>query len=396
MKCFLTSLAAFAVLTAATVTQAEITIQKSSFGKTNAGKKVDLYTLKNDAGLTVSLSTRGATITQIHAPDRNGKFADVVLGFDDVAGYEGDTNQYFGNTTGRVCNRIAKGRFTLDGKTYELAVNNDPNHLHGGTERSLDKVIWKAREIRDDKQGTGIRFSYTSPDGEEGYPGTLKVSIRYTLSEDNKLRMNYWARTDQATPVNLTNHAYFNLSGAGSPTVLNHQLKLEADAYTPTDDTLIPTGEIAPVDDTPLDFRKMKKIGTHIKKLTDTAALGYDHNFVLRNQTGKVKLAAILRDQATGRVLRVSTSEPGIQFYSGNFLEGQTGKGGLEYAHRSAVCLEAQHYPDSVNQEKFPSTILKPDESYQQTTIYAFGVIKPQNPGEKKKSETQKSEQQKP
>jgi len=389
MKCFLASLTALAVLTVAAAAQAEITVNKSSFGKTKSGKEVELYTLKNDAGLTVCLRTRGATITQIHAPDRNGKFADIVLGFDDVTGYEGDTNQYFGNTTGRVCNRIAKGKFTLDGKTYELAINNEPNHLHGGSERSLDKVVWNAREVRDEKRGTGIQFNYTSPDGEEGYPGTLKVSIRYTLSEDNKLRMYYRAKTDQATPVNLTNHAYFNLAGAGSPTVLNHQLKLEADSYTPTDDTLIPTGAIAAVEDTPLDFRKMKKIGARIEKLTDTAALGYDHNFVLRNQTGKVKPAAILRDPASGRVLRVSTSEPGIQFYSGNFLNGQAGKGGKEYAHRSAVCLEAQHYPDSVNHEKFPSTILKPDDTYQQTTIYAFAVAKPQKPGDKKKSEAQ-------
>jgi len=380
MNSFLTSLTALLVLTASAVARSEITISRSSFGKTKSGKEVELYTLKNDAGLTVCLSTRGATITQIHAPDRNGKFADIVLGFDDVAGYEGDTNQYFGNTTGRVCNRIAKGKFSLAGKTYELAINNEPNHLHGGSERSLDKVVWKAQEVRSEKLGTGIRFTYTSPDGEEGYPGTLKVAIRYTLSEDNKLRMSYWAKTDQATPVNLTNHAYFNLSGAGSPTVLNHQLKLEADSYTPTDDTLIPTGEIAPVEGTALDFRKMKKIGTHIEKLTDTAALGYDHNFVLRNQTGKVKLAAILRDQASGRVLRVSTSEPGIQFYSGNFLNGQKGKGDKEYAHRSAICLEAQHFPDSVNHENFPSTILKPDENYQQTTIYAFAVSKPKKP----------------
>jgi aldose 1-epimerase len=384
MKRFFTSLTALAILAVSTISQADVSIEKSSFGKTKDGKEVDLYTLKNEAGMTVCLSTRGATITQIHVPDKNGKFADVTLGFDDVAGYEGEGNQYFGNTTGRVCNRIALGKFTLDGKDYELAVNNEPNHLHGGKERSLDKVVWKAKEVRTEKQGTGIAFSYKSPDGEEGYPGTLQVSIRYTLTEDNKIRMNYWAKTDKATPVNLTNHAYFNLGGAGSKTVLNHQLKLEADKYTPTDDTLIPTGKIEPVEGTVLDFTKMKKIGARIKKLDDTAALGYDHNFVLNNQTGKVKLAAILRDLESGRVLRVSTDQPGIQLYSGNFLEGQKGKGGKEYAHRSAVCLEAQHYPNSVNIEGFPSTILKPGDTYKQITIYSFGVIKPKADGEKK------------
>jgi aldose 1-epimerase len=384
MKHFFTSLTALAVLAVSTVSPADVSIEQSSFGKTKSGKQVDLYTLKNEAGMTVCLSTRGATITQIHVPDKDGKLADVTLGFDDVAGYEGEDNQYFGNTTGRVCNRIALGKFSLDGKDYELAVNNDPNHLHGGKERSLDKVVWKAKEIRSEKTGTGIAFSYTSPDGEEGYPGTLKVSIRYTLTEDNKLRMNYWAKTDKATPVNLTNHAYFNLGGAGSETVLNHQLKLEADKYTPTDDTLIPTGKIEAVEGTVLDFRKMKKIGARIKKLDDTAALGYDHNFVLNNQTGKVKLAAILCDTESGRVLRVSTDQPGIQFYSGNFLKGQKGKGGKEYAHRSALCLEAQHYPNSVNIEGFPTTILKPEDTYKQITIYSFGVIKPKADGDKK------------
>ncbi|MBC8290283.1 MAG: galactose mutarotase [Planctomycetes bacterium] len=392
MKRHFTSLTTLAILAVSTISQADVSIEKSSFGKTKSGKEVDLYTLKNEAGMTVCLSTRGATITQIHVPDKDGKFADVTLGFDDVAGYEGEGNQYFGNTTGRVCNRIALGKFTLDGKEYELAVNNEPNHLHGGKERSLDKVVWKAKEVRTEKQGTGIAFSYKSPDGEEGYPGTLRVNIRYTLTEDNKIRMNYSAKTDKATPVNLTNHASFNLGGAGSETVLNHQLQLFADKYTPTDETLIPTGKIEPVEGTVLDFTKMKKIGARIKKLDDTAAIGYDHNFVLNNQTGKVKLAAILRDTESGRVLRVSTDQPGIQFYSGNFLEGQKGKGGKEYAHRSALCLEAQHYPNSINIEGFPTTILKPDETYKQITVYSFGVIKPKAAGEKKAAEKKPAE----
>jgi aldose 1-epimerase len=384
MKRFFTSLTALAILAVSTISQADISIEKSSFGKTKDGKEVDQYTLKNEAGMTVVLSTRGATITQIHVPDKNGKFADVTLGFDDVAGYEGEDNQYFGNTTGRVCNRIALGKFTLDGKEFELAVNDKPNHLHGGAERSLDKVVWKAKEFRSEKQGAGVVFSYTSPDGEEGYPGNLSMTVQFTLTEDNAIRMAYSAKTDKATPVNLTNHAYFNLGGAGSETVLNHQLKLEADKYTPTDDTLIPTGKIEPVEGTVLDFRKMKKIGARIKKLDDTAAIGYDHNYVLNNQTGKVKLAAILRDVESGRVLRVSTDQPGIQFYSGNFLKGQKGKGGKEYAHRSAICLEAQHYPNSVNIEGFPTTILTPGDTYKQITLYSFDVIKPKADSNKK------------
>lgn len=395
MKHFFTSLAALALLAVSTVAQADISIEKSSFGKTKDGTEVDQYTLKNEVGMTVVLSTRGATITQIHVPDKDGKFADVTLGWDDVAGYESEDNQYFGNTTGRVCNRIAKGKFTLDGKEYTLAINNEPNHLHGGVEKSLDKVVWKARVVKDDR-GSGVVFSYTSPDGEEGYPGNLRITVKFTLTESNVIRMVYSAKTDKATPVNLTNHAYFNLGGAGSKTILNHQLQLFADKYTPTDDTLIPTGKIEPVEGTVLDFTKMKKIGARIKELDDTAALGYDHNFVLANQTGKVKLAAILRDPESGRVLRVSTDQPGIQFYSGNFLKGQKGKGGKEYAHRSGLCLEAQHYPNSVNIAGFPSTILKPGETYKQITIYGFDVMKPKADGEKKpagKNSEKKSDQ---
>lgn len=343
------------------------------FGKTADGEAVDEYVLTNSHGLTVSIITRGATIRQIIAADRDGKMADIVNGFDDVAGYEGDGNQYFGCTTGRVCNRIAKGKFTLDGKEYTLAINNEPNHLHGGVKRSLDKVVWKG-ETLELKKGVGASFSYASPDGEEGYPGNLKVTVRYVVTDDNKLSIQYSAKTDAATPVNLTNHAYFNLAGAGSPTVLDHELQLEADSYTPTDDTLIPTGKIARVAGTVLDFRKSTRIGDRIEELTDTAALGYDHNYVLRNDTGKNALAATLKDPSSGRVLRIYTQEPGIQFYSGNFLKGQNGKGGKEYAHRAALCLEDQHYPDSVNQSAFPSTILKPGDTYRKTTVYAFSA----------------------
>lgn len=343
------------------------------FGKTSDGKAVDEYVLTNTHGMTVSIISRGATIRRIVTADRSGKMADVVNGFDDVAGYEGDGNQYFGCTTGRVCNRIAGGKFTLDGKEYTLATNNDPNHLHGGAERSLDKVVWKGKLI-EPQGGVGAAFSYTSPDGEEGYPGNLKITVRYTLTDENKLSIHYLATTDAATPVNLTNHAYFNLSGAGSATVLDHELKLEADSYTPTDDTLIPTGEIAGVKGTVLDFRKSTRLGDRIERLTDTAALGYDHNFVLRNNTGRNALAATLRDPSSGRTLKIYTQEPGIQLYSGNFLKGQTGKGGKTYAHRSAMCLEDQHYPDSVNQPEFPSTILRPGETYKKSTVYEFSA----------------------
>ena len=367
----------FATLAAVVVaTSSASAVEVSMFGKTKSGEEVHEYVLKNDCGMTVSLISRGATIRQIIVPDRDGKAADVVNGFDDVAGYEGEGNQYFGNATGRVCNRIAKGKFTLDGKEYSLAINNDPNHLHGGVERSLDKVVWKAKPL-ETKAGEGVAFRYVSPDGEEGYPGKLTIGIRYVLLKDkNELRMTYQAETDKATPVNLTNHSYFNLGGEGSATVIDHELKLEADKYTPTDDTLIPTGKIDDVAGTPLDFRKSTRIGDRIEKLTDTAALGYDHNFVLNNQSGKLALAATLKDPKSGRVLEVHTTEPGIQFYSGNFLMGQKGKGGKTYAHRSACCLEDQHYPDSVNHPNFPSTILQPGKVYEKTAVYSFGIDK--------------------
>ncbi|MGB4708513.1 MAG: aldose epimerase family protein [Fuerstiella sp.] len=354
--------------------------QVDDFGSTQDGTAVEIYTLKSSTGLTAKIMTRGATLVQLHVPDKDGKSEDVILGWDDVAGYESEDNQYFGCSTGRVCNRIALGKFSLEGKEYSLATNNEPNHLHGGAERSLDKVVWKAKGYSNDK-GQGVRFTYVSPDGEEGYPGELKITVTYFVPADaNRLTISYKATTDKATPVNLTNHAYFNLSGAGSDTVLDHMLQLNADTYTPTDETLIPTGTIDSVEGTPLDFRKIKKIGARIEKLTNTGALGYDHNFVLNpkpNDDSPFNLAAVLRDPASGRTLRISTDQPGIQFYSGNFLKGQKGKSGKTYAHRSAVCLETQHFPDSVNHENFPSTILKPGEEFKSSTQLSFGIIKP-------------------
>ncbi|MEZ6126287.1 MAG: aldose epimerase family protein [Planctomycetaceae bacterium] len=349
----------------------------AEFGKTKDGEAVQMYTLKSDAGLITKVMTRGATLVELHVPDRDGKIADVVLGWDDVAGYESEDNQYFGCTTGRVCNRIAKGKFSLDGKDYSLAINNEPNHLHGGLSRSLDKVVWKAKGYSNDK-GQGVRFSYVSPDMEEGYPGTLNITVSYFVPKDkNTLTLTYKATTDRATPVNLTNHAYFNLAGAGSETVLDHVLTLNADHYTPTDDTLIPTGKIDPVEGTALDFRKPTKIGARVDELTNTGALGYDHNFVLNPKTDAAKpynFAASLRHNKSGRTLRIMTQEPGIQFYCGNFLKGQVAKCGKTYAHRSAICLETQHYPDSVNHDNFPSIILKPGDEYQTSTILQFGV----------------------
>ena len=343
------------------------------FGKSADGKQVHLHTLKNNKGMTLKVSTLGATLVELHVPDRAGKSANVINGWDDASGYLSEDNQYFGCTTGRVCNRIAKGKFSLNGEDYELAINNEPNHLHGGVERPLSRVVWKAEEFKPKSGLAGLRFRYTSPDGEEGYPGKLTITVNYVIMEENILRISYFARTDKATPVNLTNHAYFNLSGHGSPTVLNHMIRLNADNYTPTDDTLIPTGKIEPVEGTPLDFRKLTKIGARIEKLTDTAALGYDHTFVLnRKGDEKMQLAAVLRDPKSGRQLQIRTTEPGIQFYSGNFLKGQVAKDGKTYAHRSALCLETQHFPDSVNHKDFPSTILEPGKQFTSTTAYSF------------------------
>jgi aldose 1-epimerase len=344
------------------------------FGKTQDGTAVELYALS--AGKqTVKLITYGATITQWHAPDRDGKLADVVLGFDDIAGYESDANQSFGCTTGRVCNRIAKGQFTLDGQTYQLALNNGPNHLHGGVKRNLAKVVWKAEKTKTGR-GPGLKFTYTSPDGEEGYPGTVNFAVVYTLTEQDGLHIEWTAVTDKATPVNLTNHSYFNLAGAGAESVLDHELWLHAKKYTAVDATLIPTGDIRPVAGSPLDFSEWHRIGERIAELEETPTQGYDHNFVLAAADfgGGVRPAAMLRNPQSGRILRVHTTQPGVQFYTGNFLHGQTGKGGKTYARRSACCLETQHFPDSVNHPGFPTIILRPGETYRHACVYKLSA----------------------
>jgi len=346
------------------------------FGKTSDGTAVESFTLKNKNGVTVKLMTLGATITEINVPDKNGKFANVVFGFDDVAGYQSDRNQYFGCTVGRVCNRIARGKFTLDGKEYKLAINNEPNHLHGGVKRSLDKVVWKGEQYKGPAVGqAGVYFSYRSPDGEEGYPGAVEFAISYTLTPENELRIEFDAmKIDKATPINLTNHSYFNLAGAGADTVLDHELTISANEYVPVNKTLIPTGKLEAVKDTIMDFTKATRIGERIEKLYDTSAKGYDHCYVLTDRKAAATLAAKLRDPKSGRTLTVLTTQPGVQIYTGNFLKGQKGKDGKEYKQRSGICLETCHFPDAVNQPTFPSIILRPGEIYRHTCVYAFSA----------------------
>lgn len=340
---------------------------------------IQLYTLKNKAGMTVKVTNYGAIITSIEVPDKAGKLGDVVLGYDSVEGYINAVDKpYFGAVVGRYGNRIAKGKFELDGVTYTLPVNNGPNSLHGGI-IGFDKVVWKS-DYRQDKNE--IELTYHAKDKEEGYPGNLNVSVTYQLKDDNELLITYKATTDKATPVNITQHSYFNLKGEGSGDILGHELMLNADKYTPVDETLIPTGELPAVKGTPFDFTKAKAIGKDIGEKNEqlTFGGGYDHNWVL-NRTeadkGKMILAAKVVEPTTGRVLEVRTTEPGVQFYCGNFLDGRlTGKSGKPYVHRGGFCLETQHYPDSPNQKNFPSTILKPGEEYHTQTSFRFGVEK--------------------
>jgi len=315
--------------------------------------------------------TYGAIVTEIDVPDRNGKLADVVLGFDDLQGYLG-SHPYFGAATGRVANRIAKGEFSLDGKEYKLAVNNPPNTLHGGL-KAFDKVVWKVEDVTG-AGGPSVRMFYLSRDGEEGFPGNLSVSVTYTVLPVSELKIDYTATTDKATPVNLTNHSYFNLAGPASGPILGHEVMLTADRYTPVDETMIPTGEIKPVQGTPLDFTKPATIGSRIDQLQGEPK-GYDHNYVLGGDNQRPVLAARVREPRSGRVLEMLTTEPGVQLYTANFLDGTLkGKGGVVYKKHQAFCLEAQHFPDSVHHPSFPSIILRPGERYTQTTIYRFSA----------------------
>ena len=344
-------------------------ISKSAFGTLPDGTAVDLYTLTNADGLVCKIITYGAVITELHVPDRTGRMGDVVLGFDNLAQYLG-YNPCFGAVVGRVANRIARGKFTIDGRTYTLAINNPPNTLHGGI-KGFDKVVWTAEAV-DGPNGPSVVLNHVSPDGNEGFPGTLKVKLTYTLTNGNEVRMDYEATTDKTTAVNLTNHSYFNLSCKGD--VLGQVLQIKASKYTPTDDGLIPTGVIADVAGGPLDFTQPKPIGRDIKKVPGKTN-GYDHNFVIEGGGRGLGLAARAQDPATGRALEVSTDQPGVQLYTANGLDGTiVGKYGQAYPRHAGFCLETQHYPDSVNQPGFPSTLLRPGETFRSTTIYRFSV----------------------
>jgi aldose 1-epimerase len=350
-------------------------IYMQPFGKTPDGHEVFLYTLKNQSGMEVKITNYGGTITSIKVKDRHGKFEDVVLGFENLDGYVSKSNTaYFGALIGRYGNRIAHGRFVLDGHEYHIPTNDGPNSLHGGL-RGFDKRVWEAKDVST-ARAPELELHYLSRDGEEGFPGNLSVTVRYSLGGENDLRLDYSATTDKDTVLNLTNHSYFNLAGPGSGDILKHKLTLEADRFTPIDQTLIPTGAIQSVGGTPLDFRKPMPIGSRIDQ--DDPQLkfgkGYDHNFVLNHSGQGLDLAAKVEEPNSGRVLEVLTTQPGVQFYSGNFLNGSvTGIGG-RYNFRSAFCLETQHLPDSPNQPNFPSVVLRRGEKFHQTTIFRFST----------------------
>lgn len=348
-------------------------VKKEAFGTTPDGKAVDIYTLTNIHGIEVRAMTYGGAIVSVKTPDKKGNFADIVLGFDSLAGYLGK-NPFFGALVGRYGNRIGSAKFALNGKEYTLAKNDGPNTLHGGL-KGFDKVVWQGQSFQKSAE-VGLVLKYTSIDGEEGYPGTLHVTVTYTLNDKNEFSIDYQAKTDKDTPINLTNHTYFNLAGEGSGTILGEELTLSADHFTPVDATLIPTGKISSVKGTPLDFTKPNAIGTRINDHYEQLVFGggYDHNFVINRQAPGITLAARAVDPASGRVLEVDTTEPGVQFYTGNFLDGITGKQGHTYNKRDAFCLETQHYPDSPNKPNFPSTILKPGQTYHSTTVWKFAT----------------------
>jgi len=347
-------------------------ITKEPFGATKEGRPVDLYTLRNAKGMEARICNYGGIVVSLKTPDRDGNLGDVVLGYDKLDDYL-KASPYFGCLVGRYGNRIAKGKFTLDGKEYSLATNNYPNALHGGL-KGFDKVVWEAKPGQSDL-GPTLELRYLSKDGEEGYPGNLSVTAVYTLTEDNALRLDYTATTDKDTVVNLTQHSYFNLAGKGD--ILGHQVQLYADKFTPVDATLIPTGELRPVDATPFDFRAPAAIGARVNQEDEQLKFGkgYDHNWVINKPMGELGLMARVYDPATGRVLDVLSTEPGLQFYCGNFLDGSNaGKGGWVYQFRNGFCMEPQHYPDSPNKPNFPSVVLKPGQEYRNTIIYRFSA----------------------
>ncbi len=352
------------------------TVSRTTTNVMFQGTAVEMVTLKNANGMEVQAISYGGIITSLKAPDRTGTLGDVVLGFDQSNQYFAEpTPPFFGAIVGRYGNRIAKGQFVLDGKTYPLVKNNGPNHLHGGT-KGFDKVLW-AVTTKETPAGSSVTFSRTSPDGEEGYPGNLAARVTYTLTEKNELIVDYHATTDKPTIVNLTQHSYFNLAGEGSGDILGHQLTLNADRYTPVDDTLIPIGALAPVAGTPFDFRQPTAIGARIDGEHQQLKFGkgYDHNWVLNKKGSGPQLAARLTEPKSGRILEISTTEPGVQFYTGNFLDGTIkGKNGHVYGLRTGLCLETQHFPDSPNRKAFPSTELRPGKAYDSRTIFAFSA----------------------
>jgi aldose 1-epimerase len=348
-------------------------VKKENFGKAD-GKNVEIYTMTNRNGVEVKITTYGATVVSLKVPDRNGKFEDVVLGFDTLDDYLKGTS-FFGSLIGRYGNRLAGGRFKLNGVEYKLATNNGPNHLHGGN-KGFDKVVWNAKPIRTAK-GTALELRYLSRDGEEGYPGNLSVVVIYALNNQNELRINYSATTNKDTIINLTHHSYFNLAGEGNGDVLKHELTISGDHFTPVDSGLIPTGELRSVKGTPFDFAQPTAIGARIGQSDEQLKIGngYDHNWVVNGRSGTLRQAAKVFEPTTGRAMEVWTTEPGMQFYTGNFLDGsQIGKGGKPYQHRYGFCLETQHYPDSPNKPAFPTTVLRTSGRYRSTTVYKFST----------------------
>jgi aldose 1-epimerase len=347
-------------------------VQQQDFG-TRDGRPIILYTLTNAHGVEVRAMNYGGIIQSLRIPDRKGQLADIVLGHDKAEGYMPNP-PFLGAIVGRYANRIANGTFTLDGKTYTLPKNDGPNTLHGGITRTFDKVLWDGEPL---KGKNGVAFTYLSKDGEEGFPGNLKVTVTYTLTDSNELVIDYTATTDKATPINVSQHSYFNLKGEGNGDILDHEIMINADKFTPVDKNLIPTGELRPVKGTPFDFTSSTKIGARIEDTYEQMVLGhgYDHNFVINRKGAGMILAARVYEPTTGRVLEVTTTQPGVQFYTGNFLDGTvTGKEGHVYKHRYGFCLETQHFPDSPNHPDFPSTILKPGEKFHQTTAFKFSA----------------------
>jgi aldose 1-epimerase len=369
------SLTAVLLASSTIVALAQATITRTSFGKTPAGEQVDLYTLRNVNGMETRITNYGGIVVSLTAPDRNKAYADVVLGFNDLESYLTKNDPYMGAIIGRYGNRIAKGRFRLNGVEYKLAVNNGENHLHGGI-KGFDKVVWTGRELRT-KDGPAVVLTYLSKDGEEGYPGNLRVRVTYTLTNKDELKIDYSATTDKATVLNLTHHSYFNFNGEGNGAILDHRVTINANQFLPTDAGSIPTGELKAVAGTPFDFLKPKAIGDRIDNNDEQLKFGngYDHTWVINGRPGTLRHAATAYEPTNGRIMEVWTTEPGVQFYTGNFLNGTlTGKSGKPYPRRSGFCLETQHYPDAPNRPSFPTTTLRRGMTYKSTTIYKFKV----------------------